>query len=811
MHTALDTARRGALRFGVRAASFRTAVWGLGAALLLPIALHAQINVLTNRYDAQRTGANLAETTLTAANVNATQFGQLYAYPVDGAVYAQPLYMAGVMINGTPRNVLYVATMNDKVYAFDADSASPTPLWVKDFTNPPAVTPVPVTDIAPANRNMVGNVGIQGTPVIDPATRTLFLVARTKEGGAYAQRLHALDVATGAERAGSPAVIAGSVEGTSPDSTVGSAGRIITFEPKVHVQRAGLALTNGVVLVAWAAHEDLTPSHGWIMGFDASTLTRVAIMAVSRDAYLGGIWQGGRAPTIDAAGNAYFATGNGKWDGTRNFGNSLLKFGVSRTGLTLLDYFTPGNEAWLTTTDDDLSGSGFTLLPGTSLLAGGGKEGVLYLLDANNLGHKVSNDTQIVQKLPVNGGHVMGGVVSWMSPTAGLLVYNWSEDDSLKAYSLSGGRLATIPYAQGNVVSPGHPGGSLTLSANGSRTSTGVVWASMPTSQDGIHGLVSGILRAFNAETLNEIWNSEQNAARDRVGTLVKFVPPVVANGKVYLATHDGVVAVYGLLAADFTLSAAPGGRTVAPGSTATFSVSVGATGGFTGAVSLSASGQPAGTTVSFNPQMLNGPGTSTMTVSVPATAPAGSSFWITVKGTSSGLTHSANPVVVNVSAASATFGAIGINFVGSSPTAMAANEVAGVVSQSHWNNAAGATRSSPLALMDQSGTASGATVTWASGNTWLTGIADQAGNPRLMKGYIDTSGPSITVAVAGLSPGTYDVYVYADGDNKSYWRSAAYAISGSGIAPAAVGLTDAASTTSGRRSRRPSTRTGTT
>ncbi|MEO8520798.1 MAG: hypothetical protein ABI603_05500 [Acidobacteriota bacterium] len=307
------------------------AAWIL-IAIAAPILLQAQINVLTNRYDPQRTGANLAERTLTVARVTTAQFGQLYAYPVEGAVYAQPLYMSAVTINGSLHNILYVATMSDKLYAFDADSPSPTPLWVKDFTNPPLVAAIPITDITAPNLNVLTTVGIQSTPVIDPATGTLYLVARTKEDGAYLQRLHALDVATGAERPGSPVVIGGSVDGTSPDSKIGPAGRIITFDPKVQIQRAGLALTNGVVVVCWGAHEDVTPSHGWIMGFDAATLARVGIVAVTPDAYLGGIWQGGRAPTVDAAGNAYVATGNGLWDGTRNFGSSLLKFSVSPTG-----------------------------------------------------------------------------------------------------------------------------------------------------------------------------------------------------------------------------------------------------------------------------------------------------------------------------------------------------------------------------------------------------------------------------------------------------------------------------------------------
>jgi len=451
----------------------------LCVAVVLVSALKAQIDVLTNRYDSQRTGANLTETTLTPANVNVNQFGKLYSYPVDGAVYAEPLYVSGVPIQGTARNVLYVATMNDKLYAFDADSASPSALWMRDFTGQ-GVTAVPITDIVSPTLNITGNVGIESTPVIDRATKTMYLVARTKENGSYVQRLHAVDIATGAARPGSPTTIAGSVPGTAPDSTPQSGDRVVPFDPKMQQQRTGLALSNGVVLVAWGSHEDLLPYHGWMMGFDAATLARIAIFAVTPDVYGAGIWQGGRGPTIDAAGNAYFATGNGDWDGVRNFGDSLLKFSVSRSGVTLVDYFTPSNERQLNLGDDDLSGSGFTLLPDTHLLLGGGKEGVLYLLNADHLGHKVANDTQIVQKIPVHAGHVMGGPVYWNSAKFGPLVYNWSEADVLVAYRLSGGQLIT--YAQGQVTSPGHPGGSLTLSARGSAENTGIIWASIPTS-----------------------------------------------------------------------------------------------------------------------------------------------------------------------------------------------------------------------------------------------------------------------------------------------------------------------------------------
>jgi hypothetical protein len=663
-----------------RLLSFGLLIATVGA--VLP--LHAQLTISTNRYDGARTGANLSEFSLTPSNVNVAGFGKLYAYPVDGSVYAQPLYVPGVVINGAPRNVLYVATMNDRIYAFDADSSSPTPLWSRDFTSPPAITPVPITDIAPPNRNIVGNVGIHSTPVIDTASKTIYLVARTKENGRYVQRLHALDITTGASRSGSPVEISAASGG-------------VVFDPKMQSQRAALALSNGVVLIGWAGHEDLLPYHGWIMGYDAATLARVSVFCVTPDGYGGGVWQGGRAPTIDAAGNVYFVTGNGLWDGSRNFGNSVLKFAVSRGGMTLLDFFTPFNQEALNAGDDDLSGSSFTLLPQTSLLLGGGKEGVLYLLDSTNLGRLADGDAQIPQRIDVQGGHVMGGPVFWNSSALGPMVYHWAEDDVLKAYRFSGGRLVLPPRMQGGVMSPGHPGGSLTLSANGTAAGTGIVWSSMPASQDGIHGLVAGILRAFDAETLTEIWNSEQNAARDSAGTLMKFVPPIVVNGKVYMPSHDNAVSVYGLLTSP--------------------------------------------------------PGT--------GTAPAGT---------------------------------ISIDFVGANAAVMAPAETAGVIPARHWNAAAGAASSAPQALVDVNGATTAATVTWSSAGTWQLPLVDQAGDVRMMKGYLDTtSTTSASVSIAGLPNAEYDIYVYADGDNKVYERSAAYTVRSAGATT--VSLTDAANT----------------
>ena len=528
-----------------------------------PHLAQAQVNILSSRYDNARTGANLQETALNTLNVNVNQFGRLYSYPVDGGIYAQPLYVSGLSVAGTVRNVLYVATMNDKVYAFDADHSG-APLWTRDFTDAAnGIIPVPIVDLVGSNTlNIVGNVGVESTPVIDLSSKTMYLVARTKENGSYVQRLHALDIATGADKAGSPVTIAGTAPGTASDSN----NAIVFFDPKMHNQRAGLVLTNGVVVISWGSHEDDGPYHGWVMGYDAATLRQVGVFCPSPNGSQSGIWQSGRAPAVDAAGNVYFQTGNGDWDGQAEFGNSVLKLGVNTHGFTILDWFTPDNQSTLNAGDLDLGSTGVMMIPGTDVIIGGGKQSVLYLLHGTNLGHEVAGNTQIIQTLPLNGGYMKGGPAYWSSP-AGPLVYTWTQASVLKAFHFDGTSLDTAAFASGSIVSPGSPGGALTVSANGSTTQTGVVWAELSTSQSGNHGNVAGILRAFNAETLQELWNSELSPNRDRLGTLVKFVPPVVVNGKVYAVSYDNAVAVYGQLPGmpttpDFTLvEGEPAGR----------------------------------------------------------------------------------------------------------------------------------------------------------------------------------------------------------------------------------------------------------
>ena len=636
-----------------------------GLILLLLVILstpaRAQVSIVTERYDNSRTGANLNETVLNTSNVNTSQFGLLYRYTVDGSIQAQPLYVPNVTIAGQgTHNVLYVVTMNDVIYAFDADSNSVNGgvLWSLDFRNPTAgIIPIPITDIVGNNNlNIVGNVGIESTPDIDLSSQTLYLVARTKEVSGsttnYVARLHALDITKGSEKFGGPVVIQASV----PGSGQGSSGGTLVFDSLHQNQRSSLALANGLVLFSWASHEDLSAWHGWVMAYNAQTLAQSSVFCSTPNGMNGGMWMAGRAPVVDASGNVYYATGNGDWDGISSFGDSVLKLSTTGGILSRTDYFTPDDYAILQSSDLDLGSSGPLLIPGTSLLLQGGKESVLYLMSLSNLGHEQSGNNQIVQHFTTTGSEIKGGPVFWNRITgAGPTMYVWPENISLQAYQFSGSTFNVNPISQSGIVAPtGGSGGVLTLSANGSAAGTGIVWSSMPLNQDGDHGTVTGVLRAFDANSLtNELWDSQMNSTRDAMGLWPKFSPPTVVNGKVYMASFSGVVSVYGLFSsqADFTLSAAPSSQSVNPGGSTSYTVSAAALNGFSGSVSLSASGLPAGATASFNPSSVATGASSTLTITTTASTPVGSST-LTITGTSGSLTHTAT-VTLNVTAAS--------------------------------------------------------------------------------------------------------------------------------------------------------------
>ena len=532
--------------------------------LLAPALLTAQSNVTTQHNDAARTGANTSETLLTTTNVNVSQFGKLFERAVDDEIYAQPLYVEGVTVPGVGlRNVVYVATNNDSVYAFDADDpAASAPLWQAHYTNPAAgILPVSRTDVGQACGTYVdfaGNIGIAATPVIDAAAQAMFFVVRTKENGTFVQRLHAVDIRDGSERPGSPVLIQATVVGSGDGR---DAQNNIAFNARTQNQRAGLLLDRGTVYITWASYCDQGPYHGWILGYDAATLLPAMVYNTTPDGGLGGIWQSGAGLAADASGNLYALTGNGSFNGdsaARNFGNSFLK--VSPTG-TLLDWFTPFNWSFLNATDEDLGIQNALLIPNTNLIVGGGKEGVMYVLNGANMGHFRSGDnSQITQSFQASSAARMNGSpVYWNSTEYGPAIYLWPAGDPLKVFRLVNGAFLTPASAQSSTLAaPGMPGAMLSLSSNGGTQGTGVVWAAMSNAGDANHAPQPGILRAYDAGNVTrQLWNSQQNPTRDALGNFSKFSPPTVASGKVFVPTLSRKLVVYGLIGPS-ALNAAP-------------------------------------------------------------------------------------------------------------------------------------------------------------------------------------------------------------------------------------------------------------
>ncbi len=418
--------------------------WLLGSA---QPGAQGQVNVLTYHNDNARTGQNLSESALTLANVNSTQFGRLFSYHVDGYAYAQPLYMSNLTIPGQgTRNVVFVATEHDSVYAFDADGNAPGQLWKTSFINPTAgVTSVPQPDVL--NADIVPEIGITGTPVIDSSSGTLYVIAKTKETASgqphYVQRLHALDVTTGAEKFGGPVLIGDTIFNPPPEVYTnntpisvtgtgdGSQNGVVQFNALRQNQRPGLVLLGTRVYVSWASHGDTRPYHGWVVGFNKTTLAIETIFNITPNGRFGGIWMSGGAPAVDSSGNMFLSAGNGtfaitptdtcgQWqtaDGhfppcNPAYGDSVLKLSTSTT-LSVTDFFTPFNQSDLEAFDQDLGSGGVLLLPDQSgahphlMVTAGKGSGKVYLIDRDNLGQFNSSFDNVVQVLPQ--GTVVGG------------------------------------------------------------------------------------------------------------------------------------------------------------------------------------------------------------------------------------------------------------------------------------------------------------------------------------------------------------------------------------------------------------------
>ncbi len=496
--------------------------------------------VLTQHNDVSRSGVNVYESLLTTSNVNQTQFGKLFTQAVDAQIYSQPLYVANLNVQGR-RNVVFVATEGNSVYAFDADNASVSaPLWSVNLG-----TPVPTayvdcgTDLAP-------QIGITSTPVIDLSTRTLYVDAKSTDSLGYHHKLHALDLATGAEKFGGPVEVTAQASGTG----LGNVSNVITFDPRIENQRSALLLSRGTVYLTFGSHCDQNAFHGWVLAYSAQsgTLQQTAVFLTTPNGSEGGIWEGGQGPAADFNGNVFAMTGNGTFDystGGPDLGDSVLKLSPS---LSVEDYFAPSDQSYLNSGDRDLGAGGLLLLPhlvgrNASLAIGGGKEGNLYLLNRNNLGHYNTADA-VVQEWGATAGPIYSSPIYWDN-----WLYIWSVNDRLRQYAWSNGVFLTSPTYLGPTSTVPFPGGVLALSANGTVPGSAILWATTAATGDPHRYTSRGILHAYDASNVSvELWNSYMNQARDDFGNLAKFTPPTVVNGKVFMATFSNQLAVYGLL-----------------------------------------------------------------------------------------------------------------------------------------------------------------------------------------------------------------------------------------------------------------------
>ncbi len=568
------------LYLGGRTAQYVSGFSSLVLTTYQHLATPSDDSVLTFHNDTLRTGQNLNETLLNTGNVNAQHFGKRVSYPVDGQVYTQPLFVHDVVIQGHHYHVVYVATENDSVYAFDADQVHVVaPLWKTSFLHLPDVTAVPASDVFGKypNHDIQPSVGITSTPVIDLTTNTMYVVAMTKEhGNQYVQRLHALDITTGEDKPGSPVIIVAQVNGKGYDKSKGTPS-IVTFNTREANQRPALLFVNGVIYIAWGSFGDTDPYHGWVLGYtyNGTAFRQVSVYNTTPDGQEGGIWMSGAGPAADAQGNVYLTTSNGTFDltqpGQRDAGDSFVKLST-QDGLVQSDYFTPFNQECLDGRDEDLGSGGVLLLPEQSqtahprVLVGVGKEGRIYVIDRDQMGQfhsypgtlqcnsnaEIRTDIdQILQELPSNSTGGFFGIPSyWVgTATSGQLVYIGEAGDHLKSFQLNGDTLSASATAQ-TPETFGFPGVTPSISSNKSIAGTGIVWVISPASCGGPGCAPGGpgVLRAYDATNIKvELYNSEQNFTRDRLDSYVKFSVPTIANGKVFVGTQTSLN-IYGLL-----------------------------------------------------------------------------------------------------------------------------------------------------------------------------------------------------------------------------------------------------------------------
>jgi hypothetical protein len=602
------------------------ALSSLGLGLMAPATGNAQVNVTTYHNDIGRTGQNPSETILNTSNVNATTFGKLFSQPVDGQIYAQPLYLSGVTVGGAAHNVVYVATENDTVYAFDADSnggSNAAPLWSASLLSTAHGAAAGATTVASSvvGYDIQPQIGITGTPVIDQTTGTLYVVAKTMESGNAVQRLHALDVTSGAEKFGGPVIIAASVPGTGNGSVNGT----LTFDSLWENQRPGLLLLNGIVWIGFAAHGDNGPWHGWILGYNAATLQQTGALCATPNGTGGGFWMSGQGLAADQLdpinkpfGRLFVPTGNGDYNATKpytnnmDYGDSHLAIDLTNGVPTITDEFTTNKQQTLDNEDGDIASGGMMVIPTQTtgsyphLAVQVGKGGTMYLLNRDNMGGYNTTADQAIQEQ----AYSVGNVGAWSSPAYfNGTVYWWGRVDALKSFALTNGLLATTPVKSPDQM--GFPGATPSISSNG--TSSGIVWA-IDSEAYGTPG--PSVLSAHDASNVASLlYSSTTNAGRDSAGNAVKFAVPTIANGKVYVGTA-AEVDIYGLLNGT-TQTAAP---LISPG-----------TESYSGSLSVTITDSTAGASIYYTTD-----GSSPTTSSTLYTGPIAVSSTVTIKAVAS-------------------------------------------------------------------------------------------------------------------------------------------------------------------------------
>jgi len=548
-----------------------TAVGDATATATATVGVTDLTGVTTYHNNLSRDGSNQQEYALTTANVSTSTFGKLFTCTVDGAVYAQPLWVSKVMIGGVKHNVLIVATMHNSIYAFDADSSPCVTLWHANLLDSghggtlgevPAPSFVSGSLLGAGSGDISPEVGILGTPVIDGSTKTIYAVSKSENTTtqAFFQRLHAIDLTTGAEKFSGPASIDSSI--TVPGTGVASSGGVVPFDPKQENQRPGLALVNGIVYVSWASHEDAPPYHGWVLGFSAATLALSNKFNASPNGAQSGIWMSGGAPAADSSNNLYVMTGNGSFDadtGGSDYGSSYLKLSTTG-GLTVSDYFTPHNQDSLSSADQDVGAGGTALLFGQNLMVGAGKSGVFFVLNRSNMGQfNASSDAAAVQTW--TAGRAFSTPAFWNN-TMYYFGVNFGSTRAGVAYDFntSTGLFDTTPSSQ---TASGLRFPGATPSVSSSSSTNGIVWVldTNPYCTPQSSACGPTVLHAYDANNLGtELWNSTQGSG-NAAGFAVKFAVPTVANGKVYVGNRGnntgdvdsststpGQIDVYGLL-----------------------------------------------------------------------------------------------------------------------------------------------------------------------------------------------------------------------------------------------------------------------